>query len=398
MSLGNSVFRNKELRNFCVYRLFFGIGYSIMIPIIPLYLKEMNVSTVMIGSIISLYGICETFTQLPFGVITDVIGDKLALKVALLVMCLVPIGYIFCTNGFMAGSLHVIQGGVLGMAAPATFSILARSVDKRKRGESTGFASAVFTIGGGIGAALAGFIISRFNNYRLVFFISFIIIFIAFLYFTINIKKVKRVRTVRKKDESVFHILEKIRCRGLRNKILLVSAVAFLGDYVYGCIIAIFHFYGRDVLGMDVGFTSFIISAYLIVFGMGAPVAGVICDKIGVKKHLGLSFFIMNTTLMGLIFIRNKALFTGVIIIYFLGATCLNAIFQSVLSEFGEEEDIKGFIFGFVGAVESIGYALGPFISAFVYEINKNLFFVSLLAVSMFVTILYLLTLEKRRR
>ena len=80
------ILNDKKFRAFCIYRLLFGISYSIMIPIIPLFFKSIGMETVTIGMVISLYGVSKTIMQIPFGIVCDKIGDKLTLKLALLLM------------------------------------------------------------------------------------------------------------------------------------------------------------------------------------------------------------------------------------------------------------------------------------------------------------------------
>ncbi|ENZ02501.1 hypothetical protein HMPREF1092_01736 [Clostridium thermobutyricum] len=393
----NIMLKKDELKNFCTYRLLFGISYSLMVPVMPLFFDSLGISTVVIGTIVSLYGISEMLTQIPFGILSESIGDTLALKIAIAIIMFIPLGYTFINNGFLAGSLYVIQGGIFGMVAPATFSILARSVDERRRGQCTGFASAVFTFGGGVGAAIAGFIVSKLNSYNLVFYLSSIGISITLVYVMLKIKRDKPRKMVRGEDDTLIDIFREIKRKRLTYKIIVISGIAFLGDYIYGCIITLFHFYGKDVLGASTAYTSSIISIYLIVFGLGAPVAGWISDKIGNKKQILLSFIIMNLSLIVLVITRDIKLFTVFIIVYFIGSTFLNAVFQSSLSEFGNEYKIKGFVFGFVGALESLGFALGPLISAFLYDINKSFLFPGLLAVSSIVTFLYIIFIKKIR-
>ena len=103
----------------------------------------------------------------------------------------------------------------------------------------------------------------------------------------------------------------------------------------------------------------------------------------------------MDLSLFALSFIRGMTLFTIVIIIYFLGATFLNASLQNSLMEFGEDENIKGVIFGVVGASESLGYAVGPLISSYVYKINKGWLFLGLLVISVIVTSIFLVLKNK---
>ncbi|MBN1035131.1 MFS transporter [Clostridium botulinum] len=393
------LFKNREFKDFCIYRLIFGISYSFMIPVIPLFLKSMGMETVTIGVVISLYGVSKTLTQIPFGIISDYIGDKLALKLTLFFMTFIPVGYVFADTNFTAGSLYVLQGAVLGMAAPATYSILARTLDSNKRGECTGIAAAVFTFGGGIGAAIAGFIVTKLNSYNMVFYISSFGIFIALLYVIFNVRKIKTVkeRSKNNSENKIKKILHEISQNNLGYKIVILASSAFLGDYIYSCVVALFHFYGQEVLGVSTVYTSSIISIYLLVFGMGAPIAGYVSDRIGNRIQFFFSFALMDLTLLGLIITRSIPVFTVTIIMYFLGATFLNSALQSSLSEFGANPRIKGFVFGVVGASESLGYAVGPLISAFIYSSNKNYLFLGLLLVSVLVSSLYILFFNKAK-
>ncbi|WP_346928784.1 MFS transporter [Clostridium sp.] len=401
MNIRNNVFfRKKELHNFCIYRFIFGISYSLMIPTIPLFFDSIGITTLTIGTIMSLYGISKTLTQMPFGIVSDTIGDKLTLMLALILMTFVPFAYTLTNNHLLASGIYVIQGAILGMAAPATFSILSRSLDRRKRGESTGLASAVFTLGGGIGAAISGCIVAKLGNYNLVFYISSVGILVTFIYVGLQIGKISltqvKVRfNTHKNNSRIKVIAEEIKRYNLKYKIIVLGAIAFLGDFIYGCIVALFHFYGQDVLGTSTVYTSAIISIYLLVFGLGAPIAGWVSDKIGNRRQLFLSFNVMNITLLGLTFTRDIIIFTMIIIMYFLGATFLNAALQSSLSEFGDNLKIKGIVFGIVGASESLGYSLGPIVSAYIYQLNKSWLFMGLLTISILVSTIYLLLCKK---
>ncbi|MEW9076948.1 MFS transporter [Terrisporobacter glycolicus] len=394
------LFTKKELRFFCTYRLLFGIFYSVMIPIIPLYLNSFGIATVMVGTVLSLYGVAKTLIQMPFGIISDKFGDKSTLILAILLMAVIPLSYTLFKTGQAATYLYIIQGGVLGMAAPATYSILSRSLDEKKRGECTGLASAVFTLGGGIGSAIGGFIVTKLNNYNLAFYLSSAGIFLTAIYIIFKIKsdnqkcfKSKNKNTTNKvKFKDILYEIKKYK---LVYKILVLGSIAFLGDYIYGCVVALIHFYTKSVLNTSIAYSSAIISIYLIVFGIGAPIAGFIADKIGNNKQIILSFFVMNITLLGLSFTRNVSIFTVIIILYFLGATFLNAALQSSLSEFGNSPKIKGIVFGFVGGCESLGYAVGPLVSAFIYNINNYFLFLSLLIVSLMVSLIYFIFHKK---
>lgn len=376
----------REFKNFCNYRLLFGISYSLMIPIIPLYFKSIGMTTVTIGMLMSLFGVAKTLIQVPAGVISDKVGDKISLTIGMLLMSFIPLGYIYSNGNLRIGIIYVMQGIILGMMAPATYSVLSRSIDINRRGESTGLASAVFTIGGGIGAAVAGYIVNKLNDYNSVFYLAAIGIVISLVYIILNIKKSKVIKKESKEKYKTIDIVKEIISKKLQYKIIVLGICAFLGDYIYSSIVGLFHFYGQEVLNVTTVYTSSIISIYLIVFGLAAPLAGWVSDRIGNKKQLLISLLSMNITLLILVITRQICIFTFTIALYFLAATFLNAAVQSSLSEFGKDYKIKGFIFGFVGASESLGSAIGPLISSYLYNINKSTLFTGALIVSVIIT------------
>ncbi|WP_297630480.1 MFS transporter [uncultured Clostridium sp.] len=396
----NILFKKKELFRFCSLRFLFGISYSFMIPIIPLFFNSIGIGTLVIGTIMSLYGVAKAIAQIPFGIISDSIGDKILWIGALVLMTIVPLSYIFIKIQIGAKITYIIQGAVLGMAAPATFSVLSRSLDERKRGECTGYASAVFTLGGGIGAIIGGFVSAYFNSYALAFILASIGIFLSLLYLIFKIEKPTKIMTKCKESKEPLScrikvIYSEIKEHKLLARIIVLSAVALLGDFIYGCVVSMFPFYGQEVLGGTAFYTSCIISIYLFVFGLFAPLGGVVSDKIGVKKQLYASFIVMLITLFLLWIIKAKILFTVVIFFYFLGATFLNSALQNSLLEFGENENIKGIVFGIIGASESIGYSIGPIVAAFIYHINKGFLFMGLLIFSIIIFIMFII-LSKR--
>lgn len=396
MNLKESVlFKNKDLRNFCFYRLIFGISYSFTIPVLPLFFDNIGLDTIIIGCFMSLYGLSKALVQVPSGIITDTLGDKIVLVISTTLLALVPITYIFINNNILCGSLYIVQGAILGLAAPAVFSILGRSLDRNHIGESTGFASAVFTLGGGIGAFIGGYILSLTNNFNIVFSISFISILITVVFIIFKIKKdTNKSKKCEKSKEPILCRLKVIKNnlteKKLLSKVILLCFVALLGDFIYGCVGSIFPFYGLEVLHATSFYTSTIISIYLFVFGIFAPIAGIVSDKIGIDRQMFISFLVMIVALFTLGVVRGKIIFAVVITIYFLGATFLNAALQNSLLGFSKIKDIKGFVFGVVGASESIGYAIGPIISSNIYKINKNFLFFGLLIFSIFIFLIYL--------
>lgn len=221
-------------------------------------------------------------------------------------------------------------------------------------------------------------------------------ILLSLIFVFIKIKKSEvKDKGKEKKGSKIKDIIKTKKYNKFIPKIILLGAIAFLGDFIYGSIVSIFPFYGQEVLNSSAFYTCAIISVYLFAFGFFAPFGGWTSDKIGVKKQLFISFIVMITSLFLLSFVRKILVFTIIIIAYFLGATFLNSALQNSLLKFGEKQEIKSMVFGFVGASESLGYAVSPMISSLVYYYNKNYLFIMLLVFSLIVFTIFLILKKK---
>ena len=213
----NILFTKKELLYFCIQRFAFGFSYSLMIPIIPLYFNSLGISTLIIGAVMSSYGFAKALIQIPFGVVTNKIGDKLLLIISFILMAIVPFSYTLNKSSLLASIIYIAQGAVLGMSAPATFALLSRSLDESKRGECTGYASAVFTLSGAIASIIGGFIVTKLNNYNLVFYMYSIGIILTVVFIIIKIKK-SDINKINKKQKESFKTKIKEIINTIREK------------------------------------------------------------------------------------------------------------------------------------------------------------------------------------
>ena len=109
------------------------------------------------------------------------------------------------------------------------------------------FGLSCFTLGGGIGAAISGLILEKYTSFNLVFYTASIGIFFSLLYVMIRIKKVKSPKLKQQNNHNIKDILYEIKSRNLTYKTIILGASAFLGDYIYSCVVALIHFYGREV-------------------------------------------------------------------------------------------------------------------------------------------------------
>lgn len=83
------------------------------------------------------------------------------------------------------------------------------------------------------------------------------------------------------------------------------------------------------------------------------------------------------------------------IVVEIVAGTCLYAAVQSLLCKYAKSSSVSGIIYGIAGTFQSIGLAVGPVFSAFVYEYKKQYLFKGLFLIASIVLFFYLYTIKK---
>lgn len=179
-----------------------------------------------------------------------------------------------------------------------------------------------------------------------------------------------------------------------KKELLYFCIQRFAFGFSYSLMIPIIPLYFNSL-----GISTLIIGAVMSSYGFAKALIqipfGVVTNKIGVKKQLFISFIFMILSLATLSIVRRISIFTIAIIIYFLGATFLNSGLQNSLLKFGEDKKSEGIVFGFVGACEALGYAIGPLISSYVYNLSKVWLFPGLLIFTIGVFAIFIVLKKK---
>jgi MFS family permease len=156
---------NRTVLTLSVARLADALGNSMLIVIIPLYVAKLPETsfpfsqTVLVGILISMYGLVFTGLQ-PF---TGALSDRLArrkvfIQTGLLVMALSTLAYIFATRYVDLLLARAVQGIGVAITVPAALGLLAADTQKETRGGAMGFYSMLRMVGFAIGPLAGGFL------------------------------------------------------------------------------------------------------------------------------------------------------------------------------------------------------------------------------------------------
>ena len=146
-------------------------GASILTVLIPLFVAELPSpaidlpSSVLVGMLISLYGLAFTVLQ-PFS------GGALRLglenassssRLALLVMAISTLAFTRVEQYSHLVFMRFLQGLGVAMTVPAALGVMAASTVKESRGGAMGFYSTTRMIGFALGPAVGGYVYARYG-------------------------------------------------------------------------------------------------------------------------------------------------------------------------------------------------------------------------------------------
>ncbi|MEF9951768.1 MAG: MFS transporter [Clostridium sp.] len=395
----NSIlFRNKQLLAIGISIMIFNLSYSVLIPIIPVFFGMAGMSTLGIGYIMSAYAGSKCMAQIPSGIVADLVGDKKILLIGLWLMGILMFGYTMTSSTVIIGVIYVLEGVVVGVATPAIYAVLGRSIEEGERGKSIGAFTSLSAFGFALGPLLSGVIVDGTKSYDLVFYLASFGTFLTSWFVVCFIKEshgqANKNNEEPKERGSILNLIMLANRSGILLKVIMLGSISFLGDFIYGSMVSVLPLYGKSILNSSITYISFLISVNFFIFSFSAPLVGWLSDKIGAKKQILVSLIIILIVFGVLSEVKEVVWFTAIIVIeFFLGSAMYSAL-QSLLSKYGENSNLRGVMYGAVGTFQSIGLALGPVVSVFIYEFNKGYYFIGLTLITGLVLIIFLVLLR----
>lgn len=161
---------NRPVMALSLARMADAMGNSILIIIIPLYVAELpqpyfNFATpVLVGILISVFGIITSIFQPLMGALSDRIGRrKILIQIGLAIIGVSTLAFILADQFAHLFILRIFQGIGVAITIPASLSLMTAITQKKTRGGSMGIFSTFRVIGFAIGPVVGGFLKAHYG-------------------------------------------------------------------------------------------------------------------------------------------------------------------------------------------------------------------------------------------
>lgn len=152
-----------------VARLADGVGNSILIVVLPIYVAELPSrldvpDSVLVGVLISLFGLVNSAAQPLAGALTDRFGHwKGWVQGGLLLMAVCTLGFLWVESYLPLVVLRSLQGVGFGFTLPASMALLRSATSFGLRGGAMGVFTTFRMVGFSIGPLLGGWLYVRYG-------------------------------------------------------------------------------------------------------------------------------------------------------------------------------------------------------------------------------------------
>ncbi|OGO27043.1 MAG: hypothetical protein A2Z16_01575 [Chloroflexi bacterium RBG_16_54_18] len=348
------------------------LGFGMIIPVMPFYIKSFGASGKALGALMAVYGITQFAFAPIWGGLSDRHGRKPILMLGVLGNAIAQLLFGLSTQLWMLFAARALSGILSAATLPTAMAYIGDTTSHKQRGGGMGIIGAAMGIGMVIGPGLGGLLGG--TNLSAPFFLAAALSFLALVLIWLVLPEPARVRTAasgEKKDNRLVGLFKAVT--GPIGILLLLSFLLTFGltnfEAVFGLYAADRYEYGPSQVGMVltlIGLLSAIVQGGLI---------GPMIRKFGEVPIIrwGLLFSAVGFILMTLpqTFLQ-VFLATGFFVSF---NSLLNPSVASLVSKRTPYQ--QGITMGLNNSYLSLGRIVGPLWAGFAYDISMNLPFLT---------------------
>ncbi|HEX74552.1 MAG TPA: MFS transporter [Dehalococcoidia bacterium] len=339
-------------------------GFSLSIPFLSLYLyQERDISMTLVGTIILVGGIFAAVTHLVGGDLSDKIGRRQILLIAIGSRVLTYSGMAILI-GFSApiwaiSSVYIVGQAVGMMARPVLSAMVVDLVPKERLTETYGLLRVALNLGWAVGPAAGGYL-ATFLPYSWLFAVAALITVLGFVFVLFFLR------------ESFHKTTEQIEPHGVLSvahdrTFLIFIGLNFLVLLVAGQMMSTLSIFTVAHMGFSTAQYGLLLTAnglvvILFQYPVALKVSGMVKSKVLILGSLlyGIGYLFFS-------WIGSFALAISAMVVLTLGEIIFSPVALSVVGELSPERH-RGRYMGFYELGHTLGFTAGPLLGGLLLD------------------------------
>ena len=345
------------------------LGFGMIIPIMPFYIKSFGASGSALGALMATYGLLQ-FLFAPFwGSLSDRYGRKPILMIGVLGNALAQLLFGLSTSLWMLFAARALAGILSSATLPTAMAYVSDITTKEDRGKGMGMIGAAMGIGMVLGPGMGGFLAGR--NLSTPFFLASALSFLALLLIYFVLPEPQRDNEQAKTTKLVGLQLSGL-WTALRGPAGVLFVMAFLLTFALSNFESVFGLYAADqyrYTPQQVGGVLTVIG--LISAAMQGAATGPLTRRFGEVNVIRVS--LLNTSLAFVLLTQAHSTWQilATVCYFVFSNSLLNPAVSSLISK--RAVGGQGAAMGANNSFQSLGRVVGPLWAGNMYDINYNL-------------------------
>ncbi|WP_128693422.1 MFS transporter [Methanoculleus taiwanensis] len=328
--------------------------YSLVIPVLPSYIRLLGADAVMIGIIFGMYSAMMFLFSVPMGMLSDRVGRRPVLLAGMVLLAVSTVVFGFATTVSSLIAARIIQGISAAATWSAGLALLADTYDRTELGEKMGVTMSAMGVGMVIGPVAGGYLYEHVG-YALTFVVPSVaagLVAFMILILPLGLHPPPSRRSAALLPES-----------GRLHLALYAAAVVAVAA-TYGIIEPYLPVYLADSFASSPVVVGLVLGLLALVGVVAQPFAGRLSDRYGghILVTVGLS---LSGIALALVMAMPDLLLVAVAV-SLMGITLSLALIPTMplIADLYRGEGAQGIAFGIYNTFFSVGLAVGPFAGA----------------------------------
>ena len=327
-------------------------------PVLPLFIRSLDVSMGMVGFIAAASTVVGIFVSLPAGILSDIIGRRRVILIAAIVFASAPFLYLLVTQPWHLVLVRIYHGFATAILGPVAMAAVADTFDSG-RGEKMGWYSSATMVGRFLAPFVGGALIFG-NNFHWVYLVTGIIGTLSL----ISALKLPRPATThvsagelvkKERGEIKRDIIAMLTHRG----ILTTSVVEAVEYFAFGCLEVFLPIYLNEQLGFKPLRIGLLFTIQIVVATLAKPWMGRLSDRYGRVPTITIGLLLGAVSITMIAWSNNYMVMAVLIGLFGLGLATVTASSAALVADLARESSYGGAL-GILSSVKDIGHSTGP--------------------------------------
>lgn len=329
------------------------LGFSILIPLMPFFVKRFGVPDVVVGALFAVFALCQLVAGPVWGNVSDRVGRKAVLMVSQVGATIGWAMLAVAPNIAWVFAARVVEG-VSGGNISVTQAYVADLVEPEKRGRAFALVGAAFGAGFIFGPATGGWLAERYG-----FAVPFLLaagLQLVTLVVTWLVLPESRSKVEREVQPTMADVTAALRDRRVAP-VMWQKLVYALGLYGWFASFTL-------VINRQLGWNAAQVSTYFALVGvisvvMQLGVVGRLTDGLGDRRASNLGFVVAAAAFACVPFMHDLVTALIVLVLFGFGISINNAALPALVAEVAPAT-MRGTILGVASSLESVAGIVMP--------------------------------------